>query len=101
LFSVADYSIVNSWIMPRSRWSTPSAFGIGHNSHPVTRCKIGGDHRFGARRGHIRLERHHHAIFAVPRDHGVEQVVIDAATVCPGECIFIEEEAWYDHRGSS
>lgn len=26
----------------------------------------------------------------------LEQVVIDAATVCPGECIFIEEDASYD-----
>ncbi len=29
----------------------------------------------------------------VPRR--LEQVVIDAATVCPGECIFIEEDAAY------
>lgn len=25
-----------------------------------------------------------------------EQAVVDAALVCPGECIFIEEEATYD-----
>ena len=26
----------------------------------------------------------------------LEQTVIDAATVCPGECIFVEEDATHD-----
>lgn len=32
---------------------------------------------------------------SVPVPQRLEQVVIDAALVCPGECIFVEEDAFH------
>jgi ferredoxin len=36
---------------------------------------------------------------SVPVPSHLEQTVIDAASVCPGECIFVEEDASYDEVG--
>jgi ferredoxin len=36
---------------------------------------------------------------SVPVPRRLEQVVIDAALVCPGECIFVEEDAYHTPIG--